>query len=56
MPRELLLTMQLNGGLVHGAFLADGRLIGVPFFIAGTLKIFYDLLLYRGFARIPTKD
>jgi predicted GNAT superfamily acetyltransferase len=34
-PRELLLTMQLNGGLVHGAFLADGRLIGFCFGFAG---------------------
>ena len=30
-PRELLLTMQLNGGLVHGAFLPDGRLVGFCF-------------------------
>jgi predicted GNAT superfamily acetyltransferase len=34
-PRELLLTMQLNGGLVHGAFLADGRLVGFCFGFAG---------------------
>jgi predicted GNAT superfamily acetyltransferase len=34
-PRELLLTMQLNGGLVHGAFLPDGRLIGFCFGFAG---------------------
>ena len=25
-------------------------LMSVPFFIAGTLKVLYDLLLYRGFA------
>ncbi len=34
-PRELLLTMQLNGGLVHGAFLPSGRLIGFCFAFAG---------------------
>jgi predicted GNAT superfamily acetyltransferase len=34
-PRELLLTMQLNGGLVHGAFLPDDRLIGFCFGFAG---------------------
>jgi predicted GNAT superfamily acetyltransferase len=34
-PRELLLTMQLNGGLVHGAFLPDNRLVGFCFGFAG---------------------
>lgn len=34
-PRELLLTMQLNGGLVHGAFAPDGRLAGFCFGFAG---------------------
>lgn len=34
-PRELLLTMQANGGLVHGAFLASGELIGFCFGFAG---------------------
>jgi predicted GNAT superfamily acetyltransferase len=34
-PRELLLTMQLNGGLVHGAFLPEGKLIGFCFGFAG---------------------
>ena len=34
-PRELLLTMQLNGGLVHGAFLPDQRLVGFCFAFAG---------------------
>ncbi|HEV2013865.1 MAG TPA: GNAT family N-acetyltransferase [Candidatus Dormibacteraeota bacterium] len=34
-PRELLLTMQLNGGLVHGAFVPDGRLVGFCFAFAG---------------------
>ena len=34
-PRELLLTMQQNGGLVHGAFLGSGELIGFCFGFAG---------------------
>jgi predicted GNAT superfamily acetyltransferase len=34
-PRELLLTMQQNGGLVHGAFLATGRLVGFCFAFLG---------------------
>src|SRR6202171_4789659 len=42
-PRELLLTMQLNGGLVHGAFLPDGRLVGFCFRVAslrgGSLRL-----------------
>ena len=37
--------------LFAGLLFARPALIGVPFFIAGTLKIVYDLLLYRGFAR-----
>lgn len=35
-----------------GLLFAQPALIGVPFFIAGGLKIVYDLLLYRGFARV----
>jgi len=34
-PRELLLTMQQNGGLVHGAFLPNGRLVGFCFAFLG---------------------
>src|SRR2546425_8171135 len=34
-PRELLLTMQHNGGLVHGAFLPEGRLVGFCFAFLG---------------------
>ena len=33
-----------------GLLFARPALISVPFFIAGTLKVVYDLLLYRGFA------
>src|SRR3984893_17580943 len=34
-PRELMLTMQHNGGLVHGAFLPTGRLVGFCFAFLG---------------------
>lgn len=34
-PRELLLTMQQNGGLVHGAFFPSGRLVGFCFGFVG---------------------
>ena len=34
-PRELLLTMQHNGGLVHGAFLPQSRLVGFCFAFLG---------------------
>ena len=32
-----------------GLLFARPELVNVPFFLAGTLKIAYDLLLYRGF-------
>jgi predicted GNAT superfamily acetyltransferase len=35
-PRELLLTMQLNGGLVQGAWLPDGTMVGFVFGFLGT--------------------
>ncbi len=37
--------------VIGGAFLLSGS--GVPFFVAGALKIVYDLLLYRAFRRTP---
>ncbi len=37
--------------LFAGLLFAQPRLINAPFFIAGTLKIVYDLLLYRGFGQ-----
>ena len=40
-----------------GLLFARPGLIGVPFFIAGTLKIIYDLLLYRKFMAVrPTEE
>jgi hypothetical protein len=35
---------------------ARPSLIDVPFFIAGTLKIGYDLLLYRAFVRLEPPE
>jgi MFS family permease len=35
--------------LLAGLLFAKPALVNVPFFIAGTLKIVYDLLLYKGF-------
>jgi predicted GNAT superfamily acetyltransferase len=34
-PRELLLTMQINGGIVQGAFLPNGLLVGFVFGFLG---------------------
>jgi MFS family permease len=39
-----------------GLLFARPALIDVPFFIAGTLKIAYDLLLYRAFVRLPPAE
>jgi MFS family permease len=38
--------------LFVGLLFARPALINVPFFIAGTLKILYDLLLYREFSAV----
>jgi MFS family permease len=38
--------------LFAGFLFAKPSLINVPFFIAGTLKIMYDLLLYRSFRKL----
>ena len=37
--------------LFAGFLFAKPSLINIPFFIAGTLKIVYDLLLYRSFRK-----
>jgi hypothetical protein len=38
--------------LFVGLMFARPALIDAPFFIAGTLKIVYDLLLYREFSAV----
>jgi MFS family permease len=42
--------------LFAGFLFAKPSLINVPFFIAGTLKIMYDLLLYRSFRKLPPPE
>jgi MFS family permease len=42
--------------VLAGLLFARPALIGVPFFIAGTLKIAYDLLLYRAFVRLEPSE
>ena len=42
--------------LFVGFMFARPHLINLPFFIAGTLKIVYDLLLYRGFVSQRTPE
>jgi predicted MFS family arabinose efflux permease len=42
--------------LLAGAFLGDPALAGVPFFLAGGIKIVYDLLLYRSFAGVRPEE
>ena len=39
-----------------GLLFARPTLINIPFFIAGTLKIVYDLLLYRGFKKVRVDE
>jgi hypothetical protein len=39
-----------------GLMYADPRLINLPFFIAGTLKIVYDLALYREFVAVKPPE
>ncbi len=48
------IARSLGAGLapvIGGAFLLSGS--GAPFFVAGGLKIVYDLMLYRAFRRLP---
>jgi MFS family permease len=42
--------------LFAGLLFGRPSLIHVPFFLAGGLKIAYDLLLYRAFARLPSPE
>jgi uncharacterized membrane-anchored protein YitT (DUF2179 family) len=39
-----------------GPLLANAALLNVPFFLAGGLKIIYDLLLYRNFKAIKPPE
>jgi MFS family permease len=39
-----------------GLMFARPALVNVPFFIAGALKVIYDLMLYRGFAAVQPRE
>jgi len=39
-----------------GLFLSNPGSFGVPFFVAGGLKIIYDILLYRGFRSVKDQE
>lgn len=41
---------------LSGALLATASLSSLPFFLAGGLKIFYDLLVYRGFRSVKAPE
>ena len=41
---------------MSGALMGNPALAGVPFFIAGGLKIVYDLLVYRGFRSVKPPE
>jgi MFS family permease len=42
--------------VLAGLLFARPALIGLPFFIAGGLKIVYDVLLYRAFVRLRPEE
>jgi len=39
-----------------GGFLGNPVLLGAPFFVAGALKVVYDILLYRSFREIKERE
>ena len=39
-----------------GLFLSSPGSLGAPFFVAGGLKILYDILLYRGFRSLKDQE
>src|SRR3984893_2311701 len=41
---------------IAGAFLSNPLLLGAPFFVAGALKVVYDILLYRSFREIKERE
>ncbi len=43
------------GPVLAGQLIASPALMGLPFIVAGTLKIAYDLLLYRNFRKLDRK-
>jgi predicted MFS family arabinose efflux permease len=41
---------------IAGAFLSNAALLGAPFFVAGGLKVVYDILLYRSFRQVKSES
>jgi MFS family permease len=41
---------------IAGGFFSNPLLLGAPFFLAGSLKIIYDILLYRSFREIKEQE
>jgi MFS family permease len=41
---------------IAGAFLGNPVLLGAPFFVAGGLKVIYDILLYRSFRQVTRRE
>ena len=41
---------------IAGAFLSNPVLLGAPFFVAGALKVIYDILLYRSFREVKERE
>lgn len=41
---------------LSGIFISSPSLLGLPFYLAGGLKIMYDLLLYRGFRGLKPQE
>jgi len=39
-----------------GVFLSNPVLLGAPFFVAGALKIIYDILLYRSYRAVKEEE
>jgi MFS family permease len=39
-----------------GAFLSNPVLLGAPFFVAGSLKVIYDILLYYSFRKVKERE
>jgi MFS family permease len=41
---------------IAGAFLSNPVLLGAPFFVAGSLKVIYDILLYHSFRKVKERE
>jgi hypothetical protein len=48
--------MMLSTPTMADAFLSNPMLLGAPFFVAGSLKVIYDILLYRSFREFKEQE